>query len=282
MQKIKQFETLIVQEVEESGAESPPSHGHNFFEIIYIISGDGNHFINKNKLPYQQGNLFLLSPEDEHFFEISTKTKFATIRFTDNYFTTKRHLTSDESLVVHPVDLMRNKLLKETKLAFDGPCAGILHNTIINLLSYKCKQDLSDSAVIFYQILTILGMVREELRRLDAGITDEQPTKEHLLSYIHENIYQPSAIQIKSISDHFHISPNYFSTYFRRNFSMSYREYIQSYKLKLIEKRVAAGKSNLKQIADEFGFTDESHLSNYFKQKKSIGPAEYRRENSKP
>lgn len=277
MKKVKQFETLIIEDIEQTAEDSPPNHSHNFYEIIYIMAGKGNHHINNVSLQYHTGDLFLLSPEDEHFFEIASSTRFATIRFTDHYFTQKRHLTSDESLVIRPEELMRTKLLKETILTFDGTCSSILRNTIENILSYKCKQDLSTSAIVFYQVLTILGMVREELLRLDVVLTRELPTRDHLLSYIHQHIYQPEQIQIREIASHFNIASSYFSTYFRRNFNMTYREYVHSYKLSLIEKRIAAGQSTLKQIAIEFGFTDESHLSNYFKQKKNINPGGFRK-----
>jgi len=279
MKKVKQFETLVVEEVEHTSDESIIEHGHNFYEIIYILSGQGIHHINNASLAYEQGNLFLLSPEDEHSFEVRERSRFATIRFTDHFFTQKRHLTTDEHLVIQPAAMMRHQVLKETILAFDGPCSSILRNTVDNILAYKCKVDLSDSAIIFYQVLTILGMVREELLRVDAKLTRKQPNKGNLLSYIHQHIYYPEAIQVKNVSDHFHISANYFSTYFKRNFGMSYREYVEKYKLNLIEKRIATGGTSLKQIADEFGFTDESHLSNYFKQKKNISPAAYRKSN---
>jgi AraC-like DNA-binding protein len=277
MKKVKQFETLIVEEVEEHSMDPSSEHGHNFYEIIYILAGEGHHHINRVSLPYHAGDLFLLSPEDEHFFDVVSSTRFAIVRFTDHYFTQKRHISNDESLVIRPEELMRNKILKETVLSFDGTCSSILRNTMENILSYKCKLDLSNSAIVFYQILTVLGMVREELSRLDANLTQELPMREHLLSYIHQHIYQPEHIQVKNIAEHFNIASNYFSTFFRRNFEMSYREYVHSYKLGLIEKRIATGEATLKKIAVEFGFTDESHLSKYFKQKKDINIAEYRK-----
>ncbi len=184
MRKVNQFKTLIIEEVDHTTSDAPPEHGHNFYEIIYIKSGEGTHFINKVGLTYGSGDLFLLSPEDEHFFQISQPTKFAIVRFTDHYFTQKRHLTSDQTLVSHPEELMRNKLLKEKILFFGATCSSILRNTIENILCYKCKDDISNSAIVFYQILTILGMVREEISRTDVRLTNEVPVKEHLLSYI--------------------------------------------------------------------------------------------------
>jgi AraC-like DNA-binding protein len=277
MKKATQFTTLVIEDIEQTALDAPSEHGHNFYEIVYIMWGEGVHVINKVGLPYRSGTLFLLSPEDEHFFQISAPTRFAIIRFTDHYFTQKRHLTSDQSLVRRPEELMRNKFLKERVLFFDTTCSNILQNTIDNILSYKCKQDLSTSAIVFYQILTILGMVREEISRADATLTNEVPVKEHLLTYIHKHIYQPQLVQIKEIASHFNISPNYFSTFFKKNFGMTYLEYVHGYKIGLIEKRIASGETNFKQIAIEFGFTDESHLTNFFKQKKNINPASFRK-----
>lgn len=277
MKKINQFNTLLIEDIEQTALDAPPEHGHNFYEIVYIMSGEGVHFINKVGLSYRSGDLFLLSPEDEHYFQITHPTRFAIVRFTDHYFTQKRNLPGDQSLVSHPEELMRNRFLKERVLFFDTTCSTILRNTVENILSYKCKQDLSTSAIVFYQILTILGMVREEISRADARLTNEIPVKEHLLTYIHTHIYQPQRIQIKEIASHFNISPNYFSTFFKRNFGMTYLDYVHGYKLGLIEKRIASGQTNFKQIAVEFGFTDESHLTNFFKQKKKINPAAFRK-----
>ncbi|MEN0052335.1 MAG: AraC family transcriptional regulator [Mucilaginibacter sp.] len=277
MKIVKQFKTLMVEDFEEISTLTPV-HSHNFFEIIYIFRGNGNHLINHISHPYNPGDLFVLSPEDEHFFEIVEPTRFATIRFTDDYFSDKKHLTTEELLAIRPEDLMRHKLLKEMKLNLDDPCRMILKNTVENILAYNCKTDLSTSTIIFYQVLTILGMIKEEIARLGVHIGKGQPNREALLSFIHQNIYYPEKIHRKNIADHFDISNSYFSIYFKRNFSISYREYVHSYRLQLIEKRLQSNHSTLKEIAHEFGFTDESHLSNYFKQKKKVNPSFFRKE----
>ncbi|MCQ6961467.1 AraC family ligand binding domain-containing protein [Mucilaginibacter aquariorum] len=49
---------------------------NNFFELIYIVDGTGVQYINKNRFNYRKGNLFLLTPQDLHSFEVSTVTRF--------------------------------------------------------------------------------------------------------------------------------------------------------------------------------------------------------------
>ncbi len=273
--KRNQFEPLVIHEFEEKVFHLPV-HSHTYYELIYIFKGSGIHLLNNNRIPYKAGDLFVISPDDEHYFEIRKSTRFAFIKFTDSYFNGKNSLSPDAFLVTSPEDIMRNKLLKEIKLQMDEPCRSILRNTVENIVAYNCRKDIASSPLVYYQILSVFGLIREAAAKLNVRIDKGQPDKEAMISYIHQHIYAPGQIQVKNIAAHFNISPSYFSSYFKRNFELSYREYINDYRLKLIEKRIASGTFTMKQIADEFGFTDESHLSHFFKDRKKISPQMYR------
>lgn len=62
---------------------------NNFFELIYIIDGTGVQFIGNNRFNYRMGNLFLITPQDEHSFDIVTRTKFFFLRFEDSFISPK-------------------------------------------------------------------------------------------------------------------------------------------------------------------------------------------------
>jgi AraC-like DNA-binding protein len=251
MPKFNQFEKLVIHEFEDDVFPHVP-HTHTYYEIIYIKKGNGVHHLNHNLLPYKSGDLFVISPEDEHYFEIKKRTRFVYIKFTDNYFDSNKNLFCDDLLLNTPEDFMRNKLLKETLLKLDDPCKTILKNTIENITAYNCKADVSSSPIVFYQILSIFGLIKE-------------------------TIYHPKLVQIKVIADHFNIAQTYFSAYFKRTFAISYRDYIHNLRTTLIEKRIHNNQLPIKQIAHEFGFTDESHLSNYFKKRKNMKPTDYKK-----
>ena len=276
MQKLKQFETLVIDEFEEEKFHLP-EHSHTYYEIIYIKKGCGVHHLNKNLLSYKAGDLFVLSPDDEHYFDIKKSTRFVFIKFTDNYFNSNKKLSCDEFLLNTPENFMRDKLLKETVLKLDDPCRTILKNTIENITAYNCKIDVSNSAIVFYQILSIFGLIKETMRSQNLQMNGNYIDHEQITSYIHQNIYNPKLVQIKAISEHFNIAQTYFSAYFKRSFSITYRDYINNLRLKLIEKRISNNRMPIKQIAYEFGFTDESHLSNYFKKRKNINPSEFKK-----
>lgn len=272
MKKLNQFDTLVIDEFEEDKYHLP-THSHTYYEIIYIIKGSGIHQLNNNLLPYQSGDLFVISTDDEHYFDIKKRTRFFFIKFTDTYFNSNKKLSCDEFLLNTPENIMRDKSLKENVLKLDETCASILKNTIDNIRSYNCKANISTSPIAFYQILSIFGLIKESLQQQNIKITGSGIDNDQIISYIHQNIYKPKLVQIKTIADHFNISQSYFGTYFKRNFSISYRDYSNKLRVQLIEKRILNKQLSMKQIAYEFGFTDESHLSNYFKKQRNMKPS---------
>lgn len=276
MSKLRQFETLLIRDFEEL-IYHLPVHGHTYYELIYIYSGCGIHIINDNSIPYQAGDLYMISPEDRHHFQIEVITRFVMIKFTDSYFKHQNHISFDESYAIVPEAIMRQKLLKEVKLTFEEPYKTLLHQAINNIVLYNLSKRLASSPYIYQQLLSIFAIITEVSLKLDERIDNGVPKKEAMISYIHEHIYSPKKYEIKNIAAHFNIAPSYFSDYFKRNFEISYRDYINQYRTKLIEKRINGGYSSMKQIAIEFGFTDESHLSNYFKTQHNIRPSEYKR-----
>lgn len=274
MKKLNQFETLVIDEFEEEKFRLP-CHGHTYYELIYIVKGEGMHHINHNIIPYKDGDLFAVSPDDEHYFDIHSSTRFVFIKFTDSYFSSKKNLATDDLLLNTPENFMRERLLKETVLNLDEPCRTILKNTIANITAYNCRKDVSASPIVFYQILSIFGLIKEAMKSMELPAQGCNFDNKQIIAYIHQNVYDPGMVQIKAIAAHFNIAQSYFSAYFKRNFGMTYRDYINNLRTKLIEKRIAGRNMPIKQIAHEFGFTDESHLSNYFKKRKNIKPSEF-------
>lgn len=88
-------------------------------------------------------------------------------------------------------------------------------------------------------------------------------------------------IQVRNIAREFPIAESYFGAYFKRNFGISYRDYVNELRTKLIEKRISGGNLSITQIADEFGFSDKSHLTNFFKKRKSQRPTDFAKEQGK-
>lgn len=274
MKRLRQFAPLLLEELVKDEFHQP-SHGQTYYEIVYIFTGQGQHLLNNRRTPYQSGDCFFISPEDTHYLEIKTTTHFGVIKFTDSYFNEKKYLLPENMLKSRPEVMMRNKLFTASKLQIDAQAGVYLNRTVMNLMACKDRQDISTSSFIFYQLLSLFALFQEQWA--DKNIPHKlEEDKQVLITYIHQHIYTPEKIQVKALAQTFNISPNYFGRFFRHHYGMGFREYVDSYRIKLIESRLTEG-CTLKEIADEFGFTDESHLSHYFKKKQAVTIREYRK-----
>jgi AraC family transcriptional regulator, L-rhamnose operon regulatory protein RhaS len=93
MLHVSLFEEFDIRVYELDAWEFAP-HKHTFFEMIYIVAGEGVHCINDHALDYTAGSLFLLTPADTHDFEILTPSRFCIITFAKIYFSKRRNSNS--------------------------------------------------------------------------------------------------------------------------------------------------------------------------------------------
>jgi AraC-like DNA-binding protein len=132
------------------------------------------------------------------------------------------------------------------------------------------------------QIVNTIIMVIARNIQLQMPEQPKHPAKHeaslNILHYIHENIYSPEKLRAEQIAANFNISPTYLSEYFKRNNGDSLQQYITQYKLKLVEARLQYSSMRVGEIADELGFTDESHLNRMFKKYRGVNPSAYRKE----
>ena len=251
---------------------------NNFFELIYVVDGTGIQIINNNKFQYRKGNLFLVTPQDVHSFEISTLTKFFFLRFNEYYVKANSQNRESETVLRmeyilqnashRPGCILKNKI--------DKPLIASLIESIINEQS---NQQIYHQKIIEQIVNAIITVVARNIAlKLPKNI--KETTGEmvlEILHYIQENIYDPKQLKANIISEHFNISLHYLGKYFKKQTGETLQEYISNYKLRLIEARLLNSDMRINEIADELHFSDESHLNKVFRKHKGINPSEFRK-----
>jgi AraC-like DNA-binding protein len=125
---------------------------------------------------------------------------------------------------------------------------------------------------------TLLTVVARNISLRAAGKTSVTPSPPlDILQYIHRRIYQPEKLKAEAIAAHFRLSLHYVSEYFKKHTGQNLQQYIIGYKLSLAETRLLQSDLRLKEIANELGFTDESHLTKIFKKYRGVTPTQYRK-----
>jgi AraC-like DNA-binding protein len=260
------------------------AHKHTFFELVYIMSGDGLYHINENRFNYSGENLFLVMPFDTHYTEVSTTTSFLFIRFNSIYLDAQKSKDqhSDLGAWIQKMEYIfqnsSNVLGCLINNATDKPLVRAVMEAIKQ--EYDSKQNLHKE-LVQQLINTLITLVARNISlHVQATTKVQQNTSFDIIHYIHSNIYHPEKLKADSIASHFNISLNYISEYFKKHTNENLQHYIINYKLALAETRLKHSDMRLNEIAFELGFTDESHLTKTFKKYKGTTPTAFRKKMS--
>ncbi len=268
MQILEAYKPFEIQEIELTDWKQRPVK-NNFFELVLIKNGEGTQCINYNHHSYSKGSMFLLPPLKCHSFTIEQPTKFVFLKFTDSFFKSEKRNSEEKnewfkeaSYILSnynqlPGDIIKNEMDREH---------------LSNLTSMILQESRNYGNESITLIKSLMNCIMEILIRnikkgnfyeVPQNNTDDRITK--MLTYINEHIDKPDLLKVENLAEVFMMSPTYVSEFFKKQVSMSLREYIIKGKLKLVEIRLLNSDFTLTQIADDLGFTDVSHLSKTFK-----------------
>jgi AraC family transcriptional regulator, L-rhamnose operon regulatory protein RhaS len=270
MKSIQLYKDVEVN-IKELKSNASGLHKHHFFELIYVLDGSGIHNINENNYGFTKGDVFLLTPDDVHTFQIMTPTRFCIIDFTKSFFS-KSADRQEEKMDV-------SEFFKRLEYIFhnhhnvggniisipDKNIFGILINQLIN---EKENKQLFSEIITQNIVFLLLHLIARNIRQNITNVFTKQSPKSkihEITAYIQQNIYEKELIKIDSLAVHFNKSADHLSRYFKSQTGNAIKDYITRYKLNLIQTRLKFSALNISEIADEMNFTDGSHLNKIFK-----------------
>lgn len=269
---------IVYKTMDEAPAEG---HKHMFFELVYVLSGTGVQCINDNKFNYHAGHMFLITPEDCHSFKIDTTTEFFFLRFNDIYIKSRAFQADDVERLEYilnnashqPGCILRNLSDK----ALTRPIAEAIIREYVN-------RDIYNKELIQQLVNTLIVIVARNIAKYLPAVVDQKTEEKamDIINYIQKNIYFPDQLRTEVMSGVFGISETYLGKYFKKHTNETIQQYITNHRMKLIEARLKFSDKRINEIAGEFGFTDESHFTKFFRKNKGASPTKYRKESAKP
>lgn len=246
---------------------------YSFFQLVFVISGNGYQTFNGNRNSYQADDLFLLTPEDIHTFDVVTTTEFLLIRFNRSYLNEYdwKNLNHLECLLNNATNINGNILTVRSDKV-------IVKSLIETILQSIDKSDLFNEELKNYLINALLVVVARSISCYQLTDLQENFDKRfvNIVNYIHDNIYTPERLRTITISKQFNISESYLGRFFKAQCGETLQAYISKYKIRLIRNRLKYSDMRINEIADEFNFNDGSHLNKFFKKQSGVNLTEYK------
>ncbi|CAN1538637.1 transcriptional activator RhaS [Flavobacteriaceae bacterium] len=254
-------------------------HKHNFYELIFIEKGSGIHILNGISFPYSKGDVFMLTPNDAHEFEINTKTKFTYLKFTEQVFLEKLNTNKKTYW---------EEALKNVMLQIDNIAGSIINNgrdkehlfSLVSIILYEFKNKaLFNNEVTLELFGTIMAIITRNLNQTKASIKNYEKDSEKInsiLTYIRINAIDNDKMDIKKMASKFFMSPNYISIFVKKHSGISIQQHIIQAKLKSAEKLLRQNRFTINEIAERLGFNDASHFNKIFKKYNSVSPTNFK------
>lgn len=266
---------LVLKEVPDECPRG--AHSHTFFELVYVVSGTGKQCINEVEVSYKPGHLFVVAPNDAHIFKIETPTQFFFIRLNTSFISGAKAGNKLSERLETILENARHEPGCILKTEDDKTAA---RHLIQILITEHLKKDEFHKDLITSLVNTLLILVARNIHERFPETVSESTDQKliDILEYIQSNIYSPDKLKADEIGKHVGLSESYLSNFFRKHARESMQQYILHYKLKLIENRLLHSNMRINEVADEFGFTDKSHLNRIFKKHRGMNPSSYRKQ----
>lgn len=156
------------------------------------------------------------------------------------------------------------KTLNAFGLDFDSECDGD---------GWRKKLKEVNSVEGFAGILA--SLLTEAVRLISEKKDGQDPVKDFILSYI--NNHYNEDISLTMIADKLNLSASYISKYFKRNFGVSFIDYVHELRIHKAKDLLMHSDFKIQEIADQVGYYNTNSFIRMFKKVSGITPGEYRR-----
>ena len=258
-------------------------HRHRYFEMMYVLQGQGRHIINGNQYNYQKGDLFLLNTYDTHSFITVTPSEMCIVDFTGSFFSFIRSGEKSNypsvgffeqlEYIFHNQYRLKGNIIAQEK---DKKWADSL---VERLLSEKEGNGYGSTEMcknIVFLLLQLISRYIQGQSPFALKSNRAQSMVRDITNYIHRHIYHNEQLKIEAIAAHCCKSRDHIRLYFKKQTGITLKDYILSYKFELVKTRLLHSDLTVAAIAAELSFTDESHLNKFIKHKTGFTASAYR------
>lgn len=241
-------------------------HWHEFFEMAFVVAGEGVHVLNGTAYPLTRGSLFLLTPADFHALELEPG---GTLELFNAIFS--------EAMIEEDVGRLLFQGLSDHHLLLSEDQASAVEAEFRRLKAETEDQRPGHQRVIHSTLQRLLvEIARSAPAKSGAnGKPPAQPQTFHkVLIYLHHHYREPVTLQ--AVAEQAALSPNYFSQCFRVATGETYQRYLQSLRLRFAKSLLAASPLPVTDVCYASGFQTLSHFERAFKREFGRSPTAWR------
>lgn len=246
-------------------------HMHGSFELSYVLEGSAQYFQGTHKRTINPGSLILANPYEQHSFAAIGEKPVVLLTlqihklFIRRYVETVPRLKFNTAQIANLPSAQHDALVK---LLIQTACAYIGNN-----LSRQFEV-MGYATLLLGKLVSCLEWKLEN-NPDNSGKELQKNRAQRLISYIDENYRQK--ITLSMLAEMEGISTTYLSHFFRKNFGVSFQEYLKTLRLEKALILLRDKTMSMVDICMNCGFSDSRYLEAACKKTVGCSVAEYRK-----
>ena len=251
--------------------ESPwGAHTHQFVEIVYVLNGKADNWINEKLFQISRGDLLFMNYGSVHRFEPIGSFEYINVGLNPEIL-----LKQINDKNAFPFILLTSfdeiKQNDEQVFSFYGEDR-IKIECLFKLMILEAKKKGANHEFILESCLNILiSMIVNKISQTINGKGVEDWEK--LLEFIQENLGEK--LSLNEIAKMCYYNPSYFSRLFKKKFGVSVSTYIKKKRIEEAKKMIENG-AMIEEVVERLGFSSKHIFYSVFKEIENKTVGEFR------
>jgi len=263
----------IKSQIEEQGDLNVLPHGHDHYEIIWVINGTGSVRVDLKEYAIHDNHLYWLAPGVVHQLQINVDAEGYIFSFADSFL----KLADHEFDSICPMNLCQ--LFSERVVVEIQKEATPEIREIVIKMANEFNNQYSFRTQILRRYFKILLIYL--IRHFENGLLFVKQTREIELAKSFMELLDKHFKEKKMVADYaslLMVTPNYLNGIVKKNTGFS-AGYVIRQRVVLEAKRMGRySDAGMKEIAYNLGFADSGHFSKFFKAVSGINFTDFKKE----
>ncbi len=252
-------------------AQSPLPHRHTFYELFWLTSGAGSHWIDFKSYPLHPHTMFFITPGQIHYWQVEESARGCALLFTQDFLLLNRF----DPTFLRSLDFY-HQLDNQPVLYLDSPKAEQFQQLCHNMQQeYKTAQFGRTNAIqSFLQILLIQAQ-----RHYTATSSPADDTTAYALAHSFSGLVDLHFQTKQAVEDYaalLGITPDYLTEVTKQATGLTASQLVHR-RISLEAKRLLAHTArSVGEICYDLNFKDPSYFSRFFKRETGQTPQLFR------
>lgn len=250
---------------------SPLWHDHDFFEIVFIISGSGVHKTLSQKTAIKRGSVFFLNRGEPHSFETNGILENITFLFSPAFISTPPIKDVIGGLPAFPFTAFIDGRRGGFHVLSLGLGAFAAVHPIIEAIAseYTARRSLYRTVICCDMAKLLIMLSRSDEKTMQADSHAER-AMEYIRTHYREDV------SLTAIADAAGLNSSYLSRHFHAKTGFRITEYINDVRTQKATELLRSTRMPVIDIAEETGYKSLSAFYDAFKRETGVSPVKIR------